>query len=176
MLNKGTLLANREGFPYLANPKSNTELQRLLSRALQQLSGQSESASMIVRQPSSTRPTNGLALHVTPVSDREAGSRTWVPSALLPAIEPRAQGSIDRSVLIGELGLSKAESEVAALVAERKSIPEVTAAIGRNEHTVRWHIKQALAKLGVLRQAELAQIVRAIAGILPESHPYQRPD
>jgi len=168
LLRQGTLLADRDGLLHLANPNDNIELKRLLNRALPRFSGQGESGSMMVKHPSSTLPGDGLALHVTPLRDREVDFGTWAPAALVLAIEPSAQGRIDRLLLRRELGLSKAESEVAALVAEGKSIPEIMVAIGRGEHTARWHIKQSLAKLGVSRQAELAQIVRAIAGILPE--------
>ena len=112
-----------------------------------------------------------MALHVTPVEDGEAHFATWAPAALVLAIEPGAHGRINRLALRERLGLSRAESEVAALVAEGRSIPEIKATIGRGEHTVRWHIKQAHAKLGVSRQAELARIVRAIGGILPEHKP-----
>ncbi len=167
LLNRRTLLADRDGRLHLADPNDNTELQRLLSRALPRFSGQGESGSMMVESPSSTPAAGALALHVTPVSDREADFGTWAPAVLVLAIEPGVQGRIDRLVLRRELGLSKAESEVAALVAEGKSIPEIMAAVGRGEHTVRWHIMQAHAKLGVSCQAELTLIVRAIAGILP---------
>ena len=143
----------------------NSDLQRLLDRALPRFGGQGESGSMVVMHTHNYPPS--IVLHVTPVEDRDTGFQSWRPAALVLAIEPRDQGRIDRQVLRTKLGLSAAESEVAALVAEGKSIREVRGAIGRGEHTVRWHIKQAYAKLGVSRQAELTRIVHAVGGILP---------
>lgn len=168
LLDQGALLADRDGRLHLANQSDNTRLQRLLDRALPRFAGRGESGSMMVKRPSSRSARDGLVLHVAPVRDREADFGTWAPAALVLVIEPRVQGRIDRLVLRRELGLSKAESEVAALVAEGKSIPEIMAVLGRGEHTVRWHIKQSHAKLGVSRQAEVTRIVRAVAGILPE--------
>ena len=165
LLRKGALLSDRTGLLHLAGPNDNSDLQRLLDRALPRFGGQGESGSMVVKHPYSYAPT--IVLHVTPVEDRGTDFRTLRSAALVLAIEPKEQGRIDRQVLRTKLGLSAAESEVVALVAEGKSIREIWAAIGRGEHTVRWHIKQAYAKLGVSRQTELARIVQAVGGILP---------
>ena len=165
LLRQGALLSDHNRLLQLTGPNDDTALQRLLDRALPRFGGQGESGSMVVKRASRSQPT--LVLHVTPVEDRETDFRTWRGAALVLAIEPHEQGSIDRRVLRTKLGLSAAESEVAALIAEGKSIGEVRAAIGRGEHTVRWHIKQAHAKLGVSRQAELTRIVRAVGGVLP---------
>ncbi|MDE0449425.1 MAG: LuxR C-terminal-related transcriptional regulator [Spirochaetaceae bacterium] len=165
LLCQGTLLSDRAGLLHLAVPIDNSHLQRLLDRALPRFGGQGESGSMVVRHPNSYPPL--IALHVTPVEDRDTGFRSVRPAALVLAIEPNNQGRIDRKVLRTNLGLSAAESEVAALVAEGKSIREVRGTIGRGEHTVRWHIKQAYAKLGVSCRAEFTKLVQAVGGILP---------
>ena len=167
LLRQGVLLSDREGLLYLAGSNDNTVLRTLLDRALPRFGGQGESGSMVVKHPYSYPPT--LVLHVTPVEDRETDFRTWRSAALVLAIEPRERGRINRHVLRTELGLSPAESEVVALIAEGKSIREVRTEIGRGEHTVRWHVKQAHAKLGVSRQAELTRIVQAVGGILPRA-------
>ena len=167
LLRLGALQSDRTGQLQLTEPNDDADLQRLLERALPRFGGQGKSGSMVVQHPSRCQPA--LVLHVTPVEDRETEFRTWRRAALVLAIEPHEQGRIDRRVLRAKLGLSAAESEVVALIAEGKSVREVRAAIGRGEHTVRWHIKQAHAKLGVSRQAELTRIVRAVGGILPTS-------
>lgn len=167
LLRKGVLLSDRTGMLHLAVLNDNTNLQRLLDRALPRFGGQGESASMVIMDPYHYPPAVSIVLHVTPVEDQETDFRALRPAALVLAIEPKEQGRIDRQVLRTELGLSAAESEVVALLAMGKSIREIEVAIGRGEHTVRWHIKQAHAKLGVSRQAELARIVQAVGGILP---------
>ena len=168
LLRLGALLSDNDGLLHLTGPNDDTDLQRLLDRALPRFGGQGESGSMVVEHPYRSQPT--LVLHVTPVEDRETDFRTWRRAALVLAIEPHEEGRIDRRVLEAKLGLSAAESEVVALIAEGKSIREVRAAIGRGEHTVRWHIKQAHAKLGVSRQAELRRIARAVGGVLPSNY------
>ena len=164
LFRQGALRSDRSGLLHLAEWNDDGDLQRLLDRAVPRFGGQGESGSMVVKHPYSSTPS--IVFHVTPVEDRDSGFRTFRSAALVLAIEPKGQGRIDREVLRAELGLSPAESEVAALVAEGKSIREVMAAIGRGEHTVRWHIKQAHAKLGVSRQAELTRIVQAVGGII----------
>ncbi len=165
LFRQGALLSDRTGLLHLSEPSDNTDLQRLLVRALPRFGGQGESGSLLVRRPNNY--PSSIALHVTPVEDRDTGFRSLRPAALVLAIEPNNQGRIDRHVLRTSLGLSAAESEVAALVAEGKSIREVRGTIGRGEHTVRWHIKQAYAKLGVSCRAELTRLVQAVGGILP---------
>ena len=165
LFRQGALRSDRTGALHLAAPNDNNDLQRLLERAVPRFGGQGESGSLVLKHSSSYPPA--LVLHVTPVEERGSGFRTWSAAALVLVIEPNEQGLVDRTVLRTELGLSPAESEVAALLAEGKSIAEIQAAIGRGEHTVRWHIKQAHAKLGVSRQADLGRIVRAVGAILP---------
>lgn len=167
LLRAGDILSDRGEALHVTSPTDNTKLQELLSRALPPSGAQGESGSMVVKDPCGTPSRVSMVLHVTPVEDRETDVRTWRTAALVLAVEPKEQGRIDRLVLRETLGLSAAETEVAALVGEGYSVPEMKEAIGRGVHTVRWHIKQSLAKVGVSRQADLARIVRIVGGYLP---------
>ena len=62
------------------------------------------------------------------------------------------------------LGLTPTESRVAVLLTEGKSLREVAAATGRQETTIRWHLRQIFAKRGIARQAELVRLVLSLAG------------
>lgn len=165
LLREGDLLSDEEGALYISSPEENLELQRLLSGALPPWGGQGKSGSMVVRHQDGARAS--MALHVTPVEDRQLGFRTWRAAALLLAVDPRRQARIDRHVLRTTLGLTPGESEVAALLAEGQSVSEIVNTRGPSEHTIRWHVKQILKKLGVSRQMELVRIVQATGGLLP---------
>ncbi|MGI9646298.1 MAG: response regulator [Ilumatobacteraceae bacterium] len=58
----------------------------------------------------------------------------------------------------GDSGLSPRELEVLQLLAEAKSVPEISATLHLSVHTVRNHIKQILAKLGAHSQLEAVVI------------------
>ena len=49
------------------------------------------------------------------------------------------------------LGLTRAESRVAAALAEGMSVRDIAAASGRAESTVRWTVKRIHARLGISR-------------------------
>ena len=87
-------------------------------------------------------------------------------AALVLAVDPRSHARIDRRVLTESLGLTPAESEVAALLAEGLSVSDIVKRKGPSEYTVRWHVKQSLRKLGVSRQMDLVRIVQASGGVL----------
>jgi len=107
-----------------------------------------------------------MALHVTPVQSPPAEFRTSQVAALVLAVDPRRHARIDRRVLTESLGLTPAESEVAALLAEGLSVSDIVKRRGPSEYTVRWHVKQSLRKLGVSRQMDLVRIVEACGGVL----------
>ena len=122
---------------------------------------------MVVQHPSRSQPT--LVLHVTPVEDRETDFRTWRRAALVLAIEPNEEGRIDRRVLRAKLGLSAAESEVVALIAEGKSIPgSQSGDRTRGTHRALAHQTGTHEARGV-PSGRATRIVRAVGGVLPSN-------
>ena len=164
ILSARVALTDTDGTLRAASPDDDGELQRLLGRALPPFDAPGESGSMVVRAPPAA-PT--MAVHVTPVSDRQSDSRTMRTAALVLAVEPGRPARIDRYVLQATLGLTRAESEVAVLLAEGHTVREIAEMLGRVEHTVRWHVKQCHRKAGVSRQSDLVRIVQAVGGTLP---------
>ena len=164
LLRDGDVLSDEDGTLSASSLEDNPELQRLLARALPPFGDQGESGSMVVKH-SSGPPA--MVLHVIPVEDPQVDFRTWRTAALVLAVEPRRQTRIDRHVLRATLGLTPAESEVAALLAEGLSVRGIVEAKGRGEYTVREQVKQIFRKLRVSRQMDLVQIVRATGGFLP---------
>ena len=74
---------------------------------------------------------------------------------------------IDPELLGATLGLTRAESRVAASIAEGSIVRGIAIATHREESSVRWHVKQMYAKLGISRQAELARMVLSTSGFAP---------
>ena len=164
MLRFGDELRDPDGELRAVSPEHDRELQRLLARALPPYRAQGESGTMVVRAPHAPPK---MVLHIVPLSRQENDFRTMRAAALVLAVEPRRSAIIDRLVLQATLGLTPAESEVAARLAEGRSVSGIAAALRRGEHTVRWHVKQSHRKIGVSRQSDLIRVVQAVGWTLP---------
>ena len=164
LLRKGNVLSDEDGTLRASSPEDDAALQGLLARALTPGGVQGEGGSMVVRR---ARRVPWMALHVTPVQSPTNDFRTSQVAALVLAVDPRRRARIDRRVLTERLGLTPAESEVAALLAEGHSVSDIVKRRGPSEYTIRWHVKQSLRKLGISRQMDLVRIVEASGGVLP---------
>ena len=60
------------------------------------------------------------------------------------------------------LGLTGTESQVAVLLAEGRSVPEIARLLGRAPSSVRTHIKSMHRKLGVSRRQDLVRLVLSV--------------
>lgn len=81
------------------------------------------------------------------------------PTALLLVNDPRER--VDGSALGGLqlLGLTHAESRIAAAIGDGHSANEAAAALGLSQHTVRSTLKLIYSKLAISKQTELARLV-----------------
>ena len=161
LLRTGEGVFDSHGFLFARFPADNADLQELLARALPPFGRQGTSGSMTVRRSASLRP---LVLHVNPVGPQEAELRTWAAAALVLVVDPRRETRIDPDPVAAGLGLTPMESRVAAMLAEGMTVREITAATGRKENTIRWHVRRIFRKQGITRQAELVRLVLSIAG------------
>ena len=116
-----------------------------------------------------------LVLRVSPV--HEAGGEPGMAriGALVLALDPAWRSDIEPERVAGVLGLTPAESRVAVLLAQGRSIDEVAAETGRSRITVKRHIRHIYAKNGLSRQAELMQLVGSL-GLLAENDAPGLPD
>ncbi|MFG1301292.1 helix-turn-helix transcriptional regulator [Xanthobacter sp. V3C-3] len=105
-------------------------------------------------------------LHLLPVR-REAYDVLNSASALLIVT------SVDRStvptaeVVAGLFDLTPAEARVARRIAEGATVDAIAIEHGLSRETVRTHLKQTFAKVGVTRQAELAALLGGLALLPP---------
>ena len=162
ILDCGDGLYDERGFIKATSKDDQAELDQMLARALPRLGGVGESGSMVVDR------ANGLSrlvLHVTPVKDPQGEGRPRRVAALMLVIDPSSPARIDPRTLQWMCGFTPAESQLAAMLAEGKSLHDIAAEIMRSEGTVRWHLKQIFRKTGLSRQAEVVQLVLSLTGL-----------
>jgi DNA-binding CsgD family transcriptional regulator len=104
-------------------------------------------------------------IHVLPLSDRNPrhacrpAAALFIQRAALTA--PRRAGVIAKA-----FGLTPAELRVLLAIVELGSVPDVAAAHGIAETTVRTHVRRLFEKTGTARQADFVKIVAAYASPL----------
>jgi DNA-binding CsgD family transcriptional regulator len=85
-----------------------------------------------------------------------AGSLAAHPRILL-SLKERSSTPGSNRTMGDRFGLTCRESEVAALLAERRSNSEIAFALGISPHTASHHTEQVLAKLGLKSRADVSQ-------------------
>ena len=156
-------LFDQGGFLHARVPADDATLQQLLARALPTLGSAVAGGSMRVRRLLGWLP---LSLHVDPVSSGELDFGGWPVSALVLIEEPDSRARISSQLVALRLGLSPAESRVAAALAEGLSVREIAAVTGRKEGSVRWQVSRIYQKLGISRQVDLVRLVLSVTELL----------
>lgn len=163
ILRRGDSVVDRDGGLCARFPTGDAKLQRLLARALPRWGQTVSSGSMTVRRPSGKLP---LTLHISPVTHRADFGAQRV-AALVLLVDPAQRPQVDPAFLAATLGLSRAESQVAADLAGGQSVRNIAVTTYRTQAAVRWHLKQMYAKLGLSRQADLVRLVLSTVGVPP---------
>lgn len=78
-------------------------------------------------------------------------------------VDPGSATRVDPGVVAERLGLTPAESRVAALLAEGKTVLEVASETGCKVTTIRTHVRHIFDKHGIRRQVDLVQLVLSTA-------------
>ena len=161
ILRQGDGLLDRGGFLRARLSAEDAKLQRLLARALPKSNAAAASGSMAVgRSPVLPR----FALHVNPIAIRhevEFGARRI--AAIVLIVDPGSRLRIAPGLLSATLGLTEAQSVVAAELAAGNSVRDIAVATRRQESSVRSLVKQMHARLGITRQADLVRLVLSTA-------------
>ena len=167
LLGEGDCLFDRDGYLFARSPHDDAVLQQLLARALTRFGERSVGGSMTV---SGRSGAPGLAVHVSPVGhgDRDFGASRI--AALVLIVEPAGLMRIDPALLGTTLGLTPIESQVAASLAEGRTVRDIATSMARSENTIRWHVRQIYDKRGISRQVELLRLVLSVAGPLDTGH------
>ena len=154
-------LSDEDGRLRAASPAEDETLQRLVGRAVPYPGGTGAGGSMTV---SRERVVARLQVHVSPVpadGTEEPGSGRI--GALVLVIDPADRLRLDPDALGALLGLTPAQSHVAAALVEGKSAHDIAAETGRSVTTVWWHIRHIYARQGLSNEAELVRLATSLA-------------
>ena len=154
-------ILDEDGFLQARVPADDDRLQAVLARALPASPEAGAGGSLAVTRPGGLLP---LVLHVVPLGPREDNVPLASVAALVLAVDPNGRPAVDPALVAATLGLTPAQSRVAVLLAEGRSVRDAAVAIGRSENAVRWHIRRIFEKQGLTRLAQLVQLVRSLAG------------
>ena len=161
ILRQGDGLSDRGGVLSARLAADDGRLQDLVAWALP-ARGRGVGGSMRVRRASGQRP---YTLHVSPVHPTDFGVQRIAVLALV--VEQEGAERIDPRAVASALGLTPAESRVAAALADGSRVRDIAAAMGIQESTVRWHVRRIFRKHGVNRQADLVRLVLSLQTLNP---------
>ncbi len=115
---------------------------------------------MVLRRSSVVPP---FVVHVKPVGvpDPDHGARHV--AALVLIVEPGRQQRINPDLVATTLELTAAETQVAAWLAEGKSVRDMADARGHTEAAIYWHLQRIYQKHSISRQADLVRLVLSLA-------------
>ncbi len=116
---------------------------------------------MTLRSAGNGAGSGPLVLHACPVPPDLGSFDSRGIAAQVLLMEPESGPTVDARLVAEAYDLTPAESQVAALLAEGRTVSEITASTGRKESTVRWHVRNLHSKLGVHRQTDLVRLVLA---------------
>ena len=162
ILRDGDGVSDRDGVLRAQVPDDESSLARLVAAALPTSGAVAVSGSMLLRRSSVLSP---FAVYVKPVGVPQPDYGARHVAALVLIVEPGRQHRVDPGLVTKTLGLTPAESQVAAWLAEGKSVREMAEATGRTKDAIYWHLKQIYQKLSISRQADLVRVVLSIADL-----------
>ncbi len=159
LLRHGAGLSDRGGELRAWLPADQARLARLLAGALPASSAPAVGGSLLLRRAPGAAP---VVVHVTPVGGPPPDYGARRVAALVLLVAPGRLARIDPALMATTLGLTRAESQVAAGLAAGQTVRAIAEATRRQESSIHWHLKRIYRKLGLTRQAELVQLVRAV--------------
>ena len=154
VLRRGDGLRDERGALHAWPPADDEGFQNVLARALGHFETQGAGGAMALVRPS-LRPR--LVVHVSPVGRAKLEFRPWGVAALVPIVDP--------ALVEAALDLTPAETHVAIMLADGKTVREVAVATRRKESTERWHMLHIFSKNRIKRQVDLVRQVLSLAGL-----------
>lgn len=160
ILKRGDALSDEDGVLRVRERADQLRLDQLVADALPGSGSVPVSGSMYLH-PTFSLPR--YVVHVKPVSAPQPDYGAHHVAALVLVVGPGRVHRIDPDVVAATLGLTPAESKVAAWLAEGKSVREMAEATGRTTRAIYWHLRQIYHKLQISRQADLVRLVLSVA-------------
>ena len=156
----GEELSDADGVLQARAPDDQGRLARLVAEALPTSGAVPVSGSMQLGRVSGLPP---FVVHIKPVGVPQPDYGARPVAALVLIVEPGRHPRLDSALVARTLRLTPAESQVAALLADGKTVRDIALATGRRESTIRSHVKHMFAKHGLSRQADLVRLVLSLA-------------
>ena len=147
-------LRERNGRLGTHRPDDAAVFERLLQAALDGSAVPGVGTSAVLGAWPGQRP---LTVHVNSVPLAPDGGSSV--AVLVTIVDPWVRIPVDPEQVGTSLGLTPAESGVAASLAEGRMVNEIAEATDRSPQTIRWLVKRALAKTWCRRQADLVRLV-----------------
>lgn len=162
LLQRGDGIFDRGGFLHARLPADDERLERVLGRALPTFSDRvATSGSTTVRRPPGVP---SLVLHVNPVTAaREMDFGLRNVAAMVLVVDPRSQPKVNAELVAKALGLTPSEGQVAAMLAQGKTVHDLALETGRQKEAVYWLLQQIYKKLGISRQVDLVRLVLSMS-------------
>ncbi len=153
-------LTVREGRLAAIRPAEADRLTKLLDLAC----AGSSAGSMPIPRP----PEPPLVVYATPVTT--TGELPWGErlAARVLLAEPFSTPPVNAERVSAALGLTPAQGRVVAGLAAGGTVASIAAATHRTEAAVRWHIREALGRLGLARQADLVRVALSTPGVFDD--------
>ena len=161
LLRRGNGLQDRNGFLCAWLPADDARLEQLLARALPTFSSEAVTGGSMTVRRSSGLPS--LVVHVNPVTVRQTDFGGRRVAALVLVVDPGERPRIDPRLVAETLGLTPAESAVAVLLSQGKTVRDIAAETGRREESVYWHLRQIYKKRDISRQTDLVRLVLSLS-------------
>ncbi|MDE0206636.1 MAG: LuxR C-terminal-related transcriptional regulator [Candidatus Tectomicrobia bacterium] len=161
LLAEGNALRQEHGFLRAWRPDDDTRLKRLVAAALPTRNAQGVGGSMMISRPF---PQPALTLHIQPATVRQLDFGAPSLGALVVIVHPDGPTPLSSRRVGPALGLPPAESRVAVLLAEGRTMKEIAVLTGLTESTIRTYVKRIHRKLGVSRRADLVHLVLSVPG------------
>ena len=156
ILRLGDGLFDQGGFLRARLSIDNTRLERQLGHALPRPGQTAISSSLTVERP------HGLPrfeVHLSPLSTRMMDFGLKSVAALVLLIDPAARPTIDRDLLAAALELTPAQSQVAVMLAEGRSVSDIAVATGVQKDRVWQFLQQMCNRHGLTGPADLIRLV-----------------
>ena len=163
ILRNGDGLSDRGGVLSARVPADDARLEQLVAAALPISSALAVSGSMMLHRASVQPP---FVMHVKPVGVRQMDFGARRVAALVLLVEPGQASRIDPALVAATLGLTPVESQIAAWVAEGKTVREIAVALEYTERSVRWYLHQVYHKQGLSGQVDLVRLVLSVAALV----------
>ena len=149
-------LGKHDGFLFARVPADQARLDRLLGEALPRPGREPRGGSITLSRTTKGPP---LSVHTTPVNIEQGDYGARRVAALVRISDPETRTRFDPQGVRETLGLTPAQSVVAARLSEGMTVAEIALATNRKESSVRSLLKQTYLRLGISRQADLVRMV-----------------